>query len=139
MARERRQVHDLSPIRLCITEHQALHVRCPACQQITIGVFPAEAPSRAHYGPRLRSLAVYLVAQQLAPYARVRDLLSDSCGARLSVGTPVEWVQQSAETLKPLEVELKAALRRAPVLHSDETGCGGMGGWPGRMSPAPHA
>jgi transposase len=34
----------------------------------------------------------------------------------------VEWVQQSAETLKPMEEELKRALQRAPVLHSDETG-----------------
>lgn len=122
IAHERRQVHDLPPIRLHVTEHQTLSIRCPACQQVTAGVFPSEAPSRAQYGPRLRALAVYLVAQQFVPYARARDLLADLTGARLSGGTLVEWVQQSAETLKPLEDELKAALRRAPVLHSDETG-----------------
>lgn len=69
VARERRQVQDLSPIRLRVTEHQALSVRCPACQQVTAGAFPAAAPSRAQYGPRLRALAVYLVAQQFVPYA----------------------------------------------------------------------
>jgi transposase len=122
VARERRQVQELPLIRLRVTEHQALSIRCPACQQVTAGAFPAEAPSRAQYGPRLRSLAVYLVAQQFVPYARACDLLHDLCGARLSVGTLVEWVQQSAQTLKPVEEELKAALRRAPVLHSDETG-----------------
>ncbi len=122
VARERRQIPDLPPIRLCVTEHQALSVRCPACQQVTAGAFPAEAPSRVQYGPRLRALAVYLVAQQFVPYARTRDLLADLTGAQLSVGTLVEWVQQSAEAVKPVEEELKAALQRAPVLHSDETG-----------------
>jgi transposase len=75
VARERRQVVDVPPLRLQVTEHQALPVRCPECQHITLGVFPAESTSRAQYGPRLRALAVYLVQQQLVPYARVRALL----------------------------------------------------------------
>jgi transposase len=122
VARERRQVQELPPVRLHVTEHQALSLRCPACQRVSVGPFPPEAPSRAQYGPHLRALAVYLVAQQFVPYARARDLLADLTGARLSVGTLVEWVQQSAEAVKPVEEDLKAALRRAPVLHSDETG-----------------
>ncbi len=76
--------------------------------------FPSAAPSRA--------LCVYLVEQQLVPYGRVRELLGDVFAARLSVGTLVAWVQQGAATLAPVEAALKAALVRAPVLHSDETG-----------------
>src|SRR5271165_5795544 len=118
--RERRQVHELPPVRLVVTEHQALHVRCPACQTVTSGSFPAQAPSRAQYGPR--ALAVYLVEQQLVPYGRVREVLADLFEASLSLGTLVEWVQQAAATLEPVEASIKAALSRAPVLHSDETG-----------------
>jgi transposase len=102
--RERRPVQDLPRVRLAVTEHQALHVCCPACLAVTVGSFPAEAPSRAQYGPRLRALGVYLVEQQLAPYGRVREVVADLFEAELSLGTLVEWVQQ------------------APVLHSDETG-----------------
>jgi len=120
--RERRQVQELPPVRLHITEHQALHVRCPACQRVSIGAFPAEAPSRAQYGPRLRALAVYLVEQQLVPYGRVREVLADLFGAELSLGTLVEWVSRAAAVLEPVEAQIKAALGRAPVLHSDETG-----------------
>jgi transposase len=120
--RERRQVHELPPVRLVVTEHQALHVHCPACQAVSIGAFPAEAPSRAQYGPRLRALAVYLVEQQLVPYGRVRELLADLLGADLSWGTLVAWVSQAAATLEPVEAQIKAALSQAPVLHSDETG-----------------
>ncbi len=58
---ERRQVHELPPVRRLIREHRALHVRCPSCEQLSVGTFPAEAPSRAQYGPRLRALAVYAV------------------------------------------------------------------------------
>jgi transposase len=120
--RERRQVQDLPPVRLVVTEHQALHLRCSACQRVSVGAFPAEAPSRAQYGPRLRALAVYLVEQQLVPYGRVRELLADLFAAPLSLGTLVEWVHQAAALLEPVEASIKAALCQAPVLHSDETG-----------------
>lgn len=86
IVRERRQVYDLPRARLQITEHQALHVRCPACAHVSVGVFPAEAPSRAQYGPRMRALAVYLLEQQLLPYARTRQVLADLFGAQLSPG-----------------------------------------------------
>ncbi len=119
---ERRQVRDLPPVRLVVREHWALHVRCPACDQVSVGTFPAEASSRAQYGPRLRALAVYLVEQQLIPYARVRELFAELVGAPVSVGTLTRWVQQGAQTLQPVEEAIKAALHRAPVLHSDETG-----------------
>jgi transposase len=120
--RERRQVQDLPRVRLAVTEHQALHVRCPACQTVSVGTFPAEAPSRAQYGPRLRAFAVYLLQQQFVPYSRVRELFADLCGATLSLGTLQGWAQQSAATLAPVEAQLTAALQRVPVLHVDETG-----------------
>jgi transposase len=57
LLRERRQVHEVPVVRLRVTEYQALHVRCPACQAVSVGSFPAAAPSRAQYGPQLRALA----------------------------------------------------------------------------------
>jgi transposase len=122
VGRERRQVHELPPVRLEVTEHQALHVRCPACQRVSVGVFPADVPSRAQYGPRLRALAVYLVEEQLVPLGRVRQLLADLFGARLGRGTLVSWVRQAARVIEPVERQLKTALQRAGVIHCDETG-----------------
>ena len=119
---ERRQVSDLPPVRLQVTEHHALRVRCSACQGVSDGTFPAEAPSRAQYGPRLRALAVYLVEQQVLPYARACEVVADICGAPLSEGTLATWLQQSAEALAPVEEAIKTALGQAAVLHHDETG-----------------
>jgi transposase len=62
---ERRQVREVPPVRLLVREHRARRVRCAA--GASVGGFPAEAPSRAQDGPRLRALAVYLVEQQLIP------------------------------------------------------------------------
>lgn len=129
--RERRQVHDLPPLRLQVTEHQALHLRCPACQQVSRSAFPIEAPSRAQYGPHVRALAVYLSEEQLVPLGRVQQLLSDLFAVQVGRGTLVAWVQQAAAVLAPIEEAIKAALCQAPVLHLDETGVrrGGRLAW----------
>jgi transposase len=116
LGRERRQVHDWPPVRLRVTEHQARHVQCSACQAVSVGAVP-DAASRAQYGPRLRALVVYLVEHQCVPYARVRQLLADRFGAALSEGTLVAWVQAGAAALAPVEAQLTAALGQAPVLH----------------------
>jgi len=121
--RERRQIHDLPPgVRLQITEHQALHVRCPRCAHVSVDAFPAEAPSRAQYGAQVRALAVYLVEQQHLPLGRVQQLLADLWRMRLGRGTLVSWIQQAARILQPIEQHIKDALSHAPVLHHDETG-----------------
>src|SRR5262249_1788892 len=102
---ERRQVYELPPRPLVGREHRAVRVdgargvRCTQGARVSVGTFPAEAPSRAQYGPRLRALAVYLVEQQLIPYARVRELFADLLDTHASVGTFTRWVQQSAQVL----------------------------------------
>jgi transposase len=122
LGRERRQLHELPPVRLVVTEHQALHVRCPACDAVGVGIFPPAVPSCAQYGPQLRALAVYLVEEQLVPLGRVQQWLHDLFGARLGRGTLVGSIQLAATVLAPGETALKAALQRAPGLHHDETG-----------------
>jgi transposase len=131
LLRERRQVYDLPPGRLVVTEHQALHLRCPHCRAVSVGTFPAAAPSRAQYGPQMRALAVYLVEEQLVPLGRVQQLLSDLFAVEVGRGTLVAWVQQAAAVLAPVEEQIKAALRQAAVLHVDETGVrrGGQLAW----------
>jgi transposase len=119
---ERRQVSELPPLRLRVTEHRLVHVRCPACGATTAAEAPSGVSAPQQYGPRLRAVATYLVQQQFVPYARVRELLAEVCGASLSVGTLVNLVRHGAERLHGVEHEIKAALRSAPVLHHDETG-----------------
>jgi transposase len=121
-AEQRRQVVEWPPVRLYVRAQRAAHVRCPGCGALSVATFPCAVPSRIHDGPRLRAVVVYLVEQQLVPYARVRERLADLFGQALSVGTLVAIVQQCAHALAPVEETLKAEAQRAPVLHHDETG-----------------
>jgi transposase len=93
---ERRQVHELPLVRLNVTEHHLLHVRCPSCGATIAAAAPAGVSAPRQYGPRLRAVATYLVQQQFVPYARTRDLLADLFGAALSVGTLVNLVREGA-------------------------------------------
>lgn len=115
-------MHEVPPLRLVVTEHQIAHVRCAGCGATTRGAVPAGGRAPVQYGPRLRALAVYLVQQQFVPYARARELLAEVFGAPLSVGTLVSLVQQAGEHLHAVEGQIRRRLRRAAVLHHDETG-----------------
>ena len=119
---ERRQVHELPPLRLEVTEHQIAHVRCAACGTTTRGEVPAAVRAPVQYGPRRCALAVYLVQQHFLPYARTRDLLAEVFGAPLAEGTLVGLVRRGAEGMRRVERQITRRLRRAAVLHHDETG-----------------
>jgi transposase len=119
---ERRQVQDLPPLRLLVTEHQVEAISCPACQQITRGVFPPEVSASAQYGPQVRALAVYLNQYQLVPEARTCETLADLVGCALSDGTVAGWVQEAAERLAPTVERIADLVAASRVQHADETG-----------------
>lgn len=119
---ERHQVVDVPTPRLLVSEHQAERKQCPVCQQITAAPFPAGAQAPLQYGPRVGAIAVYLVQQQLLPWGRAGEVLSDLLGVQLSEGTLAGLIERCAATLHPVEEQIKEALVQAEVLHQDETG-----------------
>lgn len=121
-AAERRQVVDLPPLALVVTEHRAATVCCPRCQQATTAPFPAGVQPGVQYGPRVLGLGLYLRHYQLLPYLRIRETLTDLFGASPGVGTLHTAGQRAAGALLPVEAALKAALAAAGLLHADETG-----------------
>lgn len=86
-----RQVQDIAPMRLQVTEHQAEVKSCPHCQSLNRGCFPGEVNSVVQYGAQIKGLMVYLLDYQLLPSERVRQLISDVFGCELSdvPSTPV--------------------------------------------------
>ena len=88
---ESRQVFDLPPARLTVTEHRLEHRRCARCGTVTMagaadGV-PAWAGAPVQYGPGIRAAASYLVAGQHLPYERAAATLADLLGAPVSAGS----------------------------------------------------
>ena len=119
---ERRQVLDLPPLRLVVTEHQSQRKTCPGCGAANVGAFPAQVSQTAQYGPRVKALGVYLSAYQLLPYHRIAGLFVDLFGAALSPGTLCAAQQAGAKNLDAALADIKDNLQKAAVVHFDETG-----------------
>ena len=119
---EMRQVHDLPPIQLAVTEHQCEVKSCPHCGRLNRGQFPTEVQQSVQYGVHLQSLMVYLMELQLLPSQRVCQLLSEVFGIEVSEGTLYNVRARCFEALAPSEVEIQQALLNSDVVHFDETG-----------------
>lgn len=119
---ERRQVAELPPQRLVVTEHRVSHKVCPACAATTAGTFPVDVTQPVQYGPRLKATCVYLQDYQLLPFARTQELLHDLFGETVSLGTLANAQAAAAEQLAPIEAQIKATITAARVVRFDETG-----------------
>jgi len=119
---KKRQVFDLPPIEVEITEHRAQEKRCPHCGHLNIACFPDGIDQPAQYGPRIKAFAVYLNQYQLLPYERTRELFLDLFGTGLSAGTIVNANRVCSGALKPVEEMIKDKITTSPVVHFDETG-----------------
>lgn len=121
---QRRQVFDLPPQRLQVTEHQVPVCLCPNphCQALNQADFPAEVTQPAQYGPGVLGLGVYLTQYQLLPLDRAEQLLADVFGRGPCQGTLQTAIERCELVLRPVEDAIKQAVVDAPVVHFDETG-----------------
>jgi len=120
---ERRQVVDVPPLALEVTEHRAQRKRCLGCGRTTTAPFPEEASARVGYGPRIEALSVYLMGYQLLPYERAGELIEDLFGEPApGAGTLHSALRRCFEGLGETEEAIEGGLIGATVGHFDETG-----------------
>lgn len=117
-----RQVQDIEPIQLRVTEHRAEVKYCPQCQTLNRGEFPPAVNSVVQYGASLKGLMVYLLDYQLLPSARVKEVLSDVLGCEISEATLYNSRERCFDALASVEATLAKQIQQAEVLHCDETG-----------------
>lgn len=119
---DRRQVFDLPPMKLDVTEHRLLRHVCPRCGTLNCGNFPAGVAPGVQYGPKLKSLAVYWVEYHLLPWQRTCEMMGDLFGQTIAEGTIWSAINECAHGLEKPEEEIKHAITLAPVANFDETG-----------------
>jgi transposase len=119
---KKRQVFDIPPVSLEVTEHLAEYKECPHCRAVTRASFPEGVTRPVQYGSRIKAFITYLSQYQLIPYERTVEMIHDLFGVRISTGTVYNVNQQAYEAGKDTEEKIKALLKNQPVLHADETG-----------------
>ncbi len=120
---EKRQVFDLPPVQVEVTEHQVEIKECPICHMFTTAGFPAEVSQPVQYGERLKAQMVYFHQQHFVPLERTTEILEDLYGQQVSEGTIVETCRTVAQQVEPIYQAIKAELQETEEPgHFDETG-----------------
>jgi transposase len=81
----RRQIAELPPIAVRVTEHRLHRVYCPACETVTTAETPAE--SRRAFGPRLQAAVVTLTVRNRVSRRAATELARELFGVELSTGS----------------------------------------------------
>lgn len=120
--RARRQVFDIPPPRLEVTEHQVLDWVCGGCQALNQGQFPPDVCPNAQYGLRLVAMSALFNNGYNIPRNKVQLIFKDLYGVRLNEQTLQAQNEFAYACLADDEAHIKAKLRQSEVVHCDETG-----------------
>jgi transposase len=118
----RRQVFDIPPVQIKVTEHRAEIKQCPGCGSSVQAAFPVAVTQPVQYGPRLKAQASYLNNYHFIPIARTCQIFEDFYGHAPALALVAEANQAVATGSAPALAEIQAQLLQAKVVHFDETG-----------------
>jgi transposase len=119
---EKRQVFDIPPVKVEVTEHQAESKHCPTCGQTTTASFPAEVAQVVQYGPRIKAQAAYLNTYDFTSLERTQQFFQDTYGHTLAEDTIRHATSRIAGNVKPVNQVIIDQLGQAKVVDADETG-----------------
>jgi transposase len=118
---ERRQVFDLPPVTVQVTEHQLIEREC-GCGQRTRGAAPEGAEAPVQYGPRIAAVIIYLYIGQFLSRKRTAQALAELFGVPLSPGTVAGITARAAGKLDGFLERVRGNIAASDVAGFDETG-----------------
>ena len=118
---ERRQVFDLPPMTVRVTEHQLITRRC-GCGTTTCGTAPEGVSAPVQYGPRITAIILYLYVGQFLSKKRTAQALAELFGTPVCEGTVATMTQRAADGLDGFLAEVADRIADSEVAGFDETG-----------------
>jgi transposase len=118
---ERRQVFDLPPMTVQVTEHQLIARRC-GCGATTCGSAPEGVAAPVQYGPRVTTIIVYLYVGQFLSKKRTAAALAELFGTPVSDATVARMSSRAAAGLDGFLTEVGDRIAASEVAGFDETG-----------------
>lgn len=118
---ERRQVFDLPPITVRVTEHQLIARRC-SCGTTTCGTAPQGVCAPVQYGPRITAIILYLYVGQFLSKKRTAQALAELFGTPVSEGTVAAMTRRAADGLDEFLTQVSDRIAESDVAGFDETG-----------------
>ena len=118
---ERRQVFDLPPVAVKVTEHQLIEREC-SCGRRTRAAAPQGAEAPVQYGPRIAAIVIYLYIGQFLSKKRTAQALAELFGIPLSPGTVAAVTARAAGRLGGFLERAREEIATSAVAGFDETG-----------------
>jgi transposase len=113
------QQFELPPVVPLVFEHQQVRLRCPACQRASLARLSAGALSG--FGPRVDAHIAMLAGVFRLSRDQVRQVLVEVFGIPASKGSVDNAIMRMSAILADPWAELREAIRKAQVVHADET------------------
>jgi transposase len=119
---KRRQVFEIPPIDVHVTEYQAEVKDCLYCGVENIADFPEGITHQVQYGNYLKGLVTYFRNYQLIPVERSKEIFEDIFSIPLCEGTIINTTKKCASALSGFSDWLFNKLLDSKVVNFDETG-----------------
>jgi transposase len=119
-----REVIEVVPARVEVTEHVYVARRCPCCRGRWLpgAELAGAVVGQGRLGVGLLALIATLREELRLPVERLQWYLAAVHGLALSVGGIVGALHTVAQRAEPVVASMREAIRASPVLHVDETG-----------------
>lgn len=109
-----------------ILRYDCEEVRCVKCHTITLAKHE-DIPEEGIYDKTIQSLVNYFKFKARMPHSIIVDAMNNIFGVPMTPPTSLEITKRASKKLAPHYENLQKRIRKADVVHADETGSSVMG------------